>query len=50
METAVSSGDPIDQLASQSSRRAMMTFLRARRDLWDPQVVERLYERVHGPI
>jgi CHAT domain-containing protein/Tfp pilus assembly protein PilF len=36
----------LDQLGSQSSRRALMTFLRHRPELWDPAVVDGLYERV----
>ena len=39
-------GAVLDQLGSQSSRRALMTFLRHRPQLWDPAVVEDLYERV----
>ena len=36
----------LDQLESQSSRRALMAFLRHRSELWDPAIVEGLYERV----
>ena len=36
----------IEQLGSQSSRRAMVAFLRKQRQLWSPAVVEVLYERV----
>jgi CHAT domain-containing protein/predicted negative regulator of RcsB-dependent stress response len=44
--TTVTSGDLIDHLASQSSRRAMVSFLRTHRELWDPAIVEDLYEQV----
>jgi tetratricopeptide (TPR) repeat protein len=40
------SGELIDRLASQPTHRAMVTFLGRHRALWDPAVVERLYERV----
>jgi CHAT domain-containing protein len=36
----------IDQLGSQSNHQALTTFLRRQERLWDPAVVERLYERV----
>ena len=39
-------GALLDQLASQSSRRALMTFVRHRPELWTPAIVEGLYERV----
>jgi CHAT domain-containing protein len=45
-QQALESGDLIEQLAAQSSHRAMVAFLRAQPELWDPAVVERLYERV----
>ena len=39
-------GELLDQLGVQSSRRAMVAFLRQQRQLWDPAAVESLYERV----
>ena len=39
-------GHLIDELGSQSSRRAMVTFLRHQPHLWDPTVVQGLYECV----
>ena len=39
-------GALIDQLGSLSSRRAMVAFLRHQPQLWNPAVVESLYERV----
>jgi CHAT domain-containing protein len=39
-------GDLLDQLGSHSSRRAMVAFLRHQRHLWNPTVVEGLYECV----
>jgi CHAT domain-containing protein len=39
-------GALIDQLGSQSSRRAMVAFLRQQPELWNPAVVESLYEGV----
>jgi CHAT domain-containing protein len=39
-------GELIGQLGSQSSRREMAAFLRHRPHLWDPSVVEALYEAV----
>ena len=46
MVTAHLTSDLIDQLASQSNRRAMVTFLRHQPQLWDADVVEGLYESV----
>lgn len=43
-QTAVTS--LIDRLAVLPSRRAMIAFLTRQRELWDPAVVEQLYEQV----
>ena len=44
--TTLTSEALIDQLGSQPNQRALTTFLRRQEQLWDPAVVERLYERV----
>jgi CHAT domain-containing protein len=46
MDVGTAGAELIDQLGSQSSRRAMVAFLRHQPQLWDPAVVESLYERV----
>jgi CHAT domain-containing protein/tetratricopeptide (TPR) repeat protein len=44
--TAATTSDLIDQLAAQPNRRAMVSFLRSHRELWDPAIVEDLYDQV----
>jgi len=46
VQPAPTSGDVIDRLGSQPNRRALVSFLRAQHELWDPAIVEGLYERV----
>jgi CHAT domain-containing protein len=44
--TAATTSDLIDQLAAQPNRRAMVSFLRTHRELWDRAIVEDLYDQV----
>jgi CHAT domain-containing protein/tetratricopeptide (TPR) repeat protein len=46
MILAQSSAELIEQVGSQPSRRAVASFLRQQKNLWDPAVVETLYASV----
>ncbi len=43
---AQTTGESLDRIARQSSRRAIATFLQRQPQLWHPDVVDELYERV----
>ncbi len=43
---AQTSDELIEKLGAQPNQRALVTFLRRQERLWDPAIVERLYERV----
>src|SRR5262245_1329382 len=46
MIPAQASVELIEQVGSQASRRAVASFLRQQKKLWDPAIVETLYESV----